>query len=168
MEGLLLKLAGLGHWAKIPFVVNMFISKMSASVRSIFAEYLAYDPKAFRSNPSSQRMLKNIEPDTLAQDPWALFTLFNGIAGLDIGHQLSRIQLPCYIFSGTDDPVVPTEQSQMLQKKIPGAKSVVFQKVGHMPFIEASEAYFVALGHVLKDIMEIHGTSINEHTGNEG
>ena len=153
VEGLLVKIAGFGKWAKGLFVSNILISQWSYFVRRIFAGLLANNSKAYRSNPLSQRMLENIEANTLAQEPEALFTLFNGIAGLEIADQLRQIDMPCYIFSGTHDPVVPAEQSRVLVSKIPSAKSVVFDNVGHMPFIEDSNAYFNALELALEDII---------------
>ncbi|MEO6699386.1 MAG: alpha/beta hydrolase, partial [Paraperlucidibaca sp.] len=142
VEGLLLKLSGFGKWAKNPFVLNILISQWSYFVRRTFAGLLAHNRKAYRSNPLSQRMLDNTEANTRGQDPVALFTLFNGIAALEIADLLHRIDMPCYIFSGTHDPVVPTEQSLVLASEISGAKLVVFKGVGHMPFIEDSDNYF--------------------------
>ena len=138
-------MAGLGKWAKILFVANILISQSSAFVRRTSAGLLAQNRKLYRSNPLSQRMLENIEKNTLAQDPSALFILFNGIAAVQIADQLRQIKMPCYIFSGTHDPVVPAEQSRVLMNEISEAKSVAFQNVGHMPFIEDSDAYFDAL-----------------------
>lgn len=154
VEGLLLKLAGLGKWARIPFAFNILISQSSHLVRRIFSGLLAHNRKAYWKNPLSQRMLENIEPDTMAQDPSALFTLLNGIASLEIADQLHHIDIPCYVFYGTDDPVVPSEQSLVLARDIPDAKAVVFDHVGHMPFIEDSDVFFSALEHALKDITD--------------
>ena len=152
VEGLLLKLAGLGAWAKPLFVSNIRVSQWSHFVRRTFAAMLAHDRKAYRSNPLSQRMLENIEPNTCGQDPAALFVLFNGITRLEIADHLHRIEMPCYILSGSHDPVVPTEQSQRLAGDIPGAKSVVFENVGHMPFIEDPDACASALERAISDI----------------
>lgn len=152
VEGMLLKLAGLGTWAKPLFVSNIRVSQWSHFVRRNFAAMLAHDRKAYRSNPLSERMLENIKPDTLAQDPAALFVLFNGITRLEIADRLHRISMPCYIFSGSHDPVVPAEQSQLLASEIPGAKSVVFENVGHMPFIEDPDACARALEAAIEDI----------------
>ena len=154
VEGMLLKLAGLGAWAKPLFVSNIRVSQWSHFFRRNFAAMLAHDRKAYRSNPLSERMLENIEPNTLAQDPAALFVLFNGITRLEIADHLHRIRMPCYILSGSHDPVVPTEQSQLLVSEIPGAKSVVFENVGHMPFIEDPDACSNALERAINDISD--------------
>lgn len=166
VEGLLLKLAGFGKWAKNLFISNILISQSSCFVRRTFSVLLAHNRKAYRHNPLSQRMLENIEPNTLAQDPVALFILFNGIASVEIADQLYRIDMPCYIFYGTHDPVVSAEQSRVLASEISDAKSVVFQNVGHMPFIEDSDAYFNALELALKDITDNRRIYANIQKGN--
>ncbi|MDO8332193.1 MAG: alpha/beta hydrolase [Fluviicoccus sp.] len=152
VEGLLVRLAGLGNWAKGLFVANIRISQKSRLVRSIFASLLAYDHRAYRANPLSRRMLANIEGDTVRQDPVALFTLFNGIGRLEIADQLRRITMPCHILAGAADPVVTAGQSLVLAGEIPHAKLVVFRHVGHMPFMECPDAFFAALEQALRDI----------------
>ena len=152
VEGQLLRLAGLGAWGKAPFIANLRISQKSRLVRSLFAGFLAYDRKAYRANPLSQRMLANIEPDILQQDPGALFALFGGITNLAIGEQLDRIQIPCYLFAGSNDPVVPSEQSLLLAGRISRSRLVVFPNVGHMPFIESPAAYSQALEQALAEL----------------
>ncbi len=96
VEGQLVKLAGLGKWAKGLFVANIALSRISRFVQRVFASLLAYNRKAYRSSPLSQRMLDNIEPNTSQQNPSALFPLFNGISRLEIADQLHAISIPCY------------------------------------------------------------------------
>lgn len=152
VEGQLLALAGLGQWARGLFATSLLVSKKSALVRRLFASLLAHDPAAFRANPLGQAFLQNIEADVLQHDTGALFTLFNGISKLAIVDTLHKISVPCYIFAGARDPVVSAEQSLALASSIPDATPVVFQDVGHMPFVECAEAYFAALEAALADI----------------
>lgn len=166
-EGMLLALAGLGKWGKGLFVLNMRVSTLSRAVRRIFAALLAHDRQAYRANPASRKMLENIEQDVIAQDPLALFALFNGIAKLEIADQLGEIDMPCYIFSGTDDPVVPAAQSLLLAGSIRGAQSVVFQGVGHMPFIEDPERCFAALELAIEDITDKWRKNVRPQAGDE-
>ena len=152
VEGLLLKLAGLGSWTKGLFVSNIALAQKSDWIQRLFASLLAHDRKAYRANPLSQRMLDNIKPNTRQQNPAALFPLFRGISSLDIADQLNRIQLPCYIFAGTHDPVVPAGQSLLLAGRIQNARTVAFRNVGHMPFVEDTEPYVAALEQALGDM----------------
>jgi len=152
VEGLLVKLAGMGKWAKSLFVSNIMLSQRIHIIQRVFASQLAYKRSAYRSSPLSQRMIDNIKPNTSQQNPSALFPLFNGIGPLEIVDQLHQISIPCYIFAGTHDPVVPAEQSLVLASKIQHAKTIVFRNVGHMPFMEDTEAYVTALEKALYDI----------------
>jgi len=153
VEGLLVKLAGMGKWAKSLFVSNIVLAQRSHFIQRAFASQLAYNRSAYRLSPLSQRMIDNIKPHTSQQDPAALFKLFNGIGPLEIADQLHRIRIPCYIFAGLHDPVVPAEQSLVLASRIQNAKTIVFHNVGHMPFMEDTAAYFNALEHALIDIV---------------
>ncbi len=152
VEGLLVKLAGLGRWAKPLFGLNILIARYSGFVQRAFATLLAHDREAFSESPLSQRMLENIRPNTRAQDPAALFTLFNGISKLEIGDRLRDIRIPCHVFAGSHDSVVSAAQSLLIAGEVPGAKTVVFRNVGHMPFMESTEQYFGALERALADI----------------
>ena len=152
VEGLLVKLAGMGKWAKSLFVSNIALAQRIHSIQRVFARQLAYNRSAYRSSPLSQRMIDNIQPHTRQQNPAALFPLFNAIGPLDIADQLHKISIPCYVFAGTHDPVVPAKQSLVLASNIQHTKIVVFRNVGHMPFMEDTETYVIALEQALADI----------------
>lgn len=157
VEGLLLWLAGLGRWAKYPFVANLLFARNSPFVQRQFASLLAHDRKAYLANPLSQQFLDNIGPNTRAQDPAALFELFNGISRIEIRHELGRISIPCHVLTGSHDPVVPVSQSQVIADAVPGAKIVEFPGVGHMPFIEAADAFARSLETAIDDLSRGQG-----------
>ena len=152
VEGQLVKLSSLGPRAESLFVANIKIAKFSRAVRRIFASLLAHDHRAYRANPLSKKLLDNISPDVRKQSPAALFQLFAGISQLEVLDRFSRIDVPTYLFVGTHDPVVPAQQSLALAGKLPKAQTVVFNEVGHMPFIEDSQTYFDALEQAVDDI----------------
>lgn len=152
VEGQLVMLAGLGRWAKPLFEMNIAIARRSPLVQRVFASLLAYNRRAYSRNPLSQRFMHNIRPDTEAQDGTALFYLFNGISKLEIGDRLGEIDVPCHVFVGSHDPVVPNDQSLLIASEIPGAHTVVFRDVGHMLFVECTEAYYRALERAITDI----------------
>ena len=154
VEGHLLTLAGLGQWAKPLFVLNIAVARHSQFVRRIFASLLAHDPGAFRRNPLGQCFLANISENTSCHDGSALFSLFNGITRLEIGHRLNEITMPCHVFAGTHDPVVPAAQSLLIAGEVPNASTTVFRNIGHMVYVEDSTAYFSALERALDDIID--------------
>ncbi|MGM0564938.1 MAG: alpha/beta fold hydrolase [Pseudomonadota bacterium] len=162
-EGALLKLAGLGKWAKGLFIANLLVACKSAYIQRFFASRLAHDPRAYRANPLSRRMVENTGANVRAQNLSALFTLFNGISRLEIADTLHRIEVPCFLFAGTHDPVVPAHQSLLLAGNIEHAKTVVFRHVGHMPFMEDTQHCFDALDQAVRDI-EAHTLSPNQQS----
>lgn len=152
VEGALVKLAGLGEWARPAFVANIMLARRSPWLQGIFTRQLAYKRRTFDTNPISQQMLSAIAPNVSQQDPHALFSLFNGIHRLEISHQLKANRTPCYLFVSTHDPVVSAKQSLRLIEEVPLAKKVIFSEVGHMPFMEDTEAYQRALKAAIDDI----------------
>lgn len=152
VEGLLVKLAGLGKWTKGLFVANLSLSRPSNFMQSMFASLLAHDSKAYRANPQSAKMLENIRPNVNGQDYSALYSLFRGIASLEIVDQINKIRIPSYVFAATHDPVIPASQSLSIVSDIPNGQSVIFRNIGHMPFIEDRDNYFSALEKALEQL----------------
>lgn len=152
VEGQLLWLASLGRWAKYPFVANILFARNSPFVQRQFSSLLVHDRKAFLANPLSRKFLDNIGPNTQAQDPAALFELFNGISRLEIRHELGQIAIPCYVLVGSHDKVVPASQAQVIAGGVPGAKVVEFPDTGHLPFIECADACARALESAIDDL----------------
>lgn len=152
VEGLLVKLAALGQWGRPLFAANLAIARHSRVVQKTFASLLARDRKAFLRHPLSHAMLEHLRTDTEAQDARSLFCLFNGISKLEVGDRLGEIRVPCHLFIGTHDPVVPTSQSVLLAARVPDAHTEVFWNVGHMPFMESTEHFATALVQAITDI----------------
>ncbi len=152
VEGLLLRMAGWGPWARSLFVSSIGVARKSRWVRRVFASLLAADRKAWLASPLSERMLDNLEADSTRQDAQALYTLFRGIGGIDIADTLRRIRVPCHILAGTDDPVITAAQSLVLAAEIPTARLTVFRNVGHMPFMECTATFFDVLEGVLAEL----------------
>lgn len=161
-EGLLVKLAGLGRLARPLFASNIALAGRSRLLQGLFASMLAHQRKAYVRSQLSRKMIENLRPHIPHQNTKALFTLFNGIGRLEIADQLSQIQIPCHILAGTHDPVVPAEQSLLLAARVPHAKVTLFRNVGHMPFMEDTQAYYAALNQAIADISQIHAAS--QHT----
>lgn len=152
VEGALVKLAGMGAWTKPLFMANLALSRRLPSMQQFFARQLAYQRDAYEASPLSANMLQAIASDVRQHKPLALFHLFHGIHHLAIAERLADIRVPCYLFVGTHDPVVPAEQSLQLAGSTPGAHLVVFSEVGHMPFIEATADFQAALMTTIKQL----------------
>lgn len=157
VEGQLVKLAGLGAWARPLFALNIELARHSRFIQSVFSTLLANDKRAYRASPLSVQMLDAVRPNVCAQDADALFILFHGIRRLDVGPRLHEVRVPVYIFAGTHDPVVAASQALLLAGEVPNAHTVVLRGVGHMPFMEVTETFFAALTAALDDLVEHAG-----------
>lgn len=68
---------------------------------------------------------------------------------LDLVSRLPEVPHPVLVLAGRHDRVCPVEGSEATAAGIPGAELVVFERSGHMPFVEEPEAYVAAVGTFL-------------------
>jgi pimeloyl-ACP methyl ester carboxylesterase len=71
----------------------------------------------------------------------AFMRQFDACVRHDTVDRLSRISIPTLIMTGDDDPLVPPENSQILEELIPGAELSVFPGGRHCFFIEQAEQF---------------------------
>lgn len=67
------------------------------------------------------------------------------IAGTDITTRLGEITQPALVIGGQHDQATPPEVVQALAGALPRADLVMFEETGHLPAIEAPEAFTAAL-----------------------
>jgi 3-oxoadipate enol-lactonase len=67
------------------------------------------------------------------------------IAGTDITDRLGEITQPALVFGGKHDLATPPEIVEALARNLPRADLVMFEETGHLPAIEAPEAFAGAL-----------------------
>lgn len=72
----------------------------------------------------------------------------------DIGIEakISKIQIPVLIISGTEDKLIPKEQSIWLSEQIANSKLVLIPECGHVPQEECPEAFLNAVSIFLSEI----------------
>jgi len=152
IEGALVNLAGLGSWAKPLFILNLAIGRLSFPVQRWLSAQLAHDKKSYYASKLTDKMLKCIQPLMKQQKLSNLFPLFNRIKTLNILEKLKKITVATYIFAGNKDPVISAEQSLILSSHIPATKTIAFDKVGHMPFMEREKEFSLELSAVIEQI----------------
>ena len=79
-----------------------------------------------------------LSPEVLAQAAAADFSL-------DLMDRLAEIPHRVLVLGGRHDRVCPVEGSEATAAGIPGAELVIFERSGHMPFVEETEAYLDAV-----------------------
>jgi 3-oxoadipate enol-lactonase len=69
---------------------------------------------------------------------------------VDTYDRLPEIGAPTLVIAGTEDKLVPPENSRILASRIPGAESIALKGVGHFLSVEAPEAANKAIHGFLK------------------
>lgn len=68
----------------------------------------------------------------------------------DTYDRLPEIRVPTLVIAGTQDKLIPVENSRILASRIPGAESIILEGVGHFMSVEAPEAVNKAIHDFLK------------------
>jgi pimeloyl-ACP methyl ester carboxylesterase len=61
---------------------------------------------------------------------------FAAILASDRSERVRDLKMPTLVLHGTSDQLVPVENGKLLAERIPGAKLVLFEGVGHFPHLE--------------------------------
>ncbi|WP_332646680.1 alpha/beta fold hydrolase [Lysinibacillus sp. 54212] len=69
----------------------------------------------------------------------------------DVRSELPALQVPTLIVSGRHDWITPVTQGEAMHKLIPNNEFIVFEKSGHMPFIEEQALFFEKLVAFVKE-----------------
>jgi proline iminopeptidase len=72
------------------------------------------------------------------------------LEGWDATLRLSEISAPTLVIVGDDDVVCPLSQARRLHEGISNSELVVFERSGHLPWLEEPEAFFGAVREWLR------------------
>jgi proline iminopeptidase len=79
------------------------------------------------------------------------FQLGPVMLALDFRKTLPRLQAPLLILAGRADGIVTPDLSEEFLRAVPGARRVIFERSGHLPFVEEPELYVRTLEEFLLD-----------------
>ncbi len=82
--------------------------------------------------------------------PPALRAAVGALLGHDVEARLGEIRVPTTVLVGEADALLPPRHSQAVASGIPGARLVRFPDVGHLPMVEAPDAFLDALAAHLR------------------
>lgn len=94
-------------------------------------------------DPSNSDITVDTNPDVFRQiaGPDAGFVLGGDLASMDFREQLREIQVPALVLAGRFDRVGIPRYSVQFKTFMPQAQFVMFEKSGHMPFLEEPELH---------------------------
>jgi proline iminopeptidase len=79
------------------------------------------------------------------------FRVGGSLAGLDFRAQLHTLKMPVLIWSGRFDRVCSPKDALLFKHYAPQARFVMFERSGHLPFVEEPEATLELLGKFLAE-----------------
>jgi proline iminopeptidase len=68
-----------------------------------------------------------------------------GYGGIEVEDRLADIEQPVLVLAGRHDRTCVPEASEAMAAAIPGAELLVFERSGHMPFVEEQDSYLAAV-----------------------
>jgi proline iminopeptidase len=80
-----------------------------------------------------------------------------GSGGIEVEDRLAEIAVPVLVLAGRYDRTCVAEVAEAMAAGIPGAELVVFERSGHMPFVEETEAYLSAVGAFIDRVTDALG-----------
>ncbi len=63
----------------------------------------------------------------------------------DVVPRLGEIRAPSLILVGRDDFICPPSQAKIMHERIPNSELVVFERSGHLPYLEEPDAFLDAV-----------------------
>ena len=99
------------------------------------------DRQAVRTHPDLESLLSLVYPYTQRLNIRAIWHYFHMLPATDMVYRLPRIAAATLTISGEKDPIVPSEQSQMIASRIPNSHSMIIPGVGHLPMFERPQVY---------------------------
>jgi pimeloyl-ACP methyl ester carboxylesterase len=92
-----------------------------------------------------RRMIEQAAPESIAQ-------LLEAMAGrADSTGLLAAIQVPTLVMAGEEDAIIPAAGAKLWAERIPGSRFVLLPKAGHLPNLEAPEAFHATIEAFLSE-----------------
>lgn len=83
----------------------------------------------------------------------ALIETLRNLLTFDMAEDVRRISVPTLVVAGTDDQIIAPVASARLAEKIPGARLVVFERSGHVGFMERHEEFNALVGQFIDEVL---------------
>ncbi|MTI46471.1 alpha/beta fold hydrolase [Sporosalibacterium faouarense] len=106
-----------------------------------------------RSTQNNKNTVEELlEKKTMTSQPkYAYQRQLMAAAGFNVEDELQKIKSETLILSGREDKIIPSENSQLLSRNIPGSKVYTVEDAGHLFFIEKAVFTNKLIVEFLKD-----------------
>ncbi|NLI81617.1 MAG: alpha/beta fold hydrolase [Deltaproteobacteria bacterium] len=126
---------------------------------------LFFSERFRREHPERVARYREVQLAAPEQPDFALQAQLAAIQGFDCGERLGTIACPTLIVTGSQDIVVPRENSYLMGETLPGAEVVVIPGAGHAIHVECADALNDLVLHFFGNVGVVgttHGGSIED------
>lgn len=113
----------------------------------------AFNPEYMERHPEEVEQIISWRVEE-AQPRYAWLRQAEAVRKFSLGEAVSRITAPTLIVAGTNDRVVPYQNSEILFRAIPNSRLVLFEGGSHLLFIENAEAFNKVVLDFLREVDE--------------
>jgi pimeloyl-ACP methyl ester carboxylesterase len=116
-----------------------------ATLKEIGGDWPAYvarfAPRMFAAD-AEPKLVSWVVGEMSKANPEAMAPYWASMAQQDFRAAIARIEQPMLVIHGADSPIYPDEATQFIADVAPNAKRVVIAGAGHVPHLEAPDAFF--------------------------
>jgi proline-specific peptidase len=114
---------------------------------------LMHDQMPFHfADPADPRIDDYLAADPTVYAPDVLRHFSGEYGGIDVESRLGKVTQPVLVLAGRHDRTCPVGGAEAIAAGIPGARLVVFERSGHMTFVEEPDAYVAAVRGFLDEV----------------
>ncbi len=159
VKGLVLGATHCGGPEKIPpdsRVLASFVDNEGLSVEEIIDKNtrLLFSANFLAAEREEVEKYRQIQLQAGVQPQYALENQLSAIRKFSCCHRVQNIEAPTLIIAGSDDILVPPENSRILNDRIPNSKLVILPDIAHAIHVEAADRFNVLVDEFFKSLDE--------------
>jgi 3-oxoacyl-(acyl-carrier-protein) synthase/pimeloyl-ACP methyl ester carboxylesterase/aryl carrier-like protein len=110
--------------------------------------------------PEVVRSLAIIRQTHMSVEPQALLSFIGSLFQFDTRDRLQEIRVPTLVVAGSQDIAFPIEQVALLKDGIRHSRFIVFEKGGHLPFLNQSSEFNAAVREFLSEARVLRSCAV--------
>ncbi len=120
-------------------------TRFLAAIRSDYPALVRTFVRSLFHRPVGDATIDWVERTALRVPGWVALDQWEGTGRTDFGDVLPSIQVPTLVLHGRQDARIPWQAAEWTAKRIKGSRLVLWDEVGHTPFIEDQVTFNTAL-----------------------
>ncbi|HZS10483.1 MAG TPA: alpha/beta hydrolase [Blastocatellia bacterium] len=133
--------SGIRHCTPSPaWVTELFRTAAGKSREQVVRDFIPVNFAA-KTREHDRALIETVVARMISnrQEPYAYFQQLDAVYRFDSYDRLPEIRQPALVLTGTEDPLIPPANSDVLAARIPNARLIRFEDASHLFFIEKAD-----------------------------